>query len=147
MKSHIRGNVADEEIDKAFIAFLVGIPRKRLTILRDLRKRFGVYLLSNTNPLMWETEIKRQFRQEGLEIEDYFDGIVTSFEAKVMKPAPRIFEYAEQKLGIAPAETLFLDDSPVNCEAARGLGWNAAEVPPGKEFADVLQEFLDKENR
>lgn len=138
MASYMPAGVSDDAIDKAFVKFLVGIPRHRLEALRRLRKRYGIYMLSNTNPIMWETEIKEQFRQEGLEMEDYFDGIVTSFEAKAMKPDPAIFRYAAQKLGIVPSETLFLDDSEVNCEAARALGWNAVRIEPGEEFEAVL---------
>ena len=130
--------VTDAEIDAAFTAFLIGIPRHRLAELRELRRTHGVYLLSNTNPIMWNGFIASQFRQEGLEIADYFDGMVTSFEAKSMKPAAAIFDYAAQKLGIEPAQTLFLDDSEANCQAARALGWHAAVVPPGTEFATIL---------
>ena len=143
MASYIDKDVDYEDIDKAFISFLVGIPVHRLEKLLSLKKDFSIYLLSNTNVLMWETEIKRQFRQQGLEIDDYFDGIVTSFEAKTMKPSPEIFRYTEKKLGIVPDETLFLDDSQANCEAARQLGWHAVVVPCGKEFSDVLTAYFE----
>lgn len=126
------------DIDKAFISFLDGIPVKRLADLRRLRALYKIYLLSNTNPLMWETEIRNQFRGEGHEIEDYFDGIVTSFEARVMKPHPDIFRYTERKLGICPSETVFLDDSEANCRAAEQLGWHTVTVTPGTEFIDLL---------
>lgn len=132
------GNVSDEAIDNAFQKFLLGIPRHRLEALRSLRKRYGVYMLSNTNPIMWNGFIADQFRREGLELKDYFDGVVTSFEARVMKPDAAIFDYAADKLGIVPAETLFLDDSEANCRAARALGWQAALVAPGTEFTDVI---------
>lgn len=141
IRSHISGHVSDADIDNAFINFLVGIPVHRLEALRRLRSRYGIYLLSNTNPVMWNTEIARQFRGEGREREDYFDGMVTSFEARVMKPEAAIFDYAAEKLGIVPAETLFLDDSQKNCEAARALGWHAACVKPGTEFTDILKSL------
>lgn len=144
MAEFIPGGVDYDALDAAFISFLDGIPVYRLETLRNLRKSYHIYLLSNTNALMWETEIKRQFRREGLEIEDYFDGIVTSYEAKVMKPRPGIFEYARRKLGIEPSETLFLDDSSANCEAARSLGWYAVEVRPGEEFADVINKYFSE---
>lgn len=142
MRAFIAGEVEDAALDKAFISFLVGIPEYRLDRLRELRGRFGIYMLSNTNELMWETEIKRQFGQQGLEMDDYFDGIVTSFEAKAMKPDAGIFEYARKKLGIEPDETLFLDDSEANCEAARVLGWHASCVAPGREFTEVINEYF-----
>lgn len=142
MADRIDRKVSYQDIDNAFIAFLDGIPSHRLEMLRRLRQRFRIYLLSNTNELMWESEIKRQFRQEGLEIEDYFDGIVTSYRARMMKPAAGIFEYTRLHLGIEPEETLFLDDSQANCEAARALGWNAAVVPPGTEFDTIITKWL-----
>lgn len=133
--------VSAQEIDDAFMKFLVGIPSSRLLQLQELRQRYGVYLLSNTNVVMWEGRILEEFRKEGLEIHGYFDGIVTSFEAKALKPSPEIFRYAEQKLGIKPEETMFLDDSPANVQGAQAVGFRAALVPEGKEFIDVLKEL------
>lgn len=141
MASYMPREVSYDEIDRAFVSFLVGIPAHRLESLERLRRKYGVYLLSNTNPLMWEGEIKRQFRQQGKELEDYFDGVVTSYEAQVMKPAAEIFEYARKKFGIEPSETLFLDDSRANCDAARELGWHAVCVEPGVEFMDVIEKM------
>ena len=132
--------VSDAEIDNALNRFLLGIPGQRLQALRELRRHYGVYMLSNTNPIMWNSFIAGQFRQEGLEINDYFDGIVTSFESKCMKPSAHIFDHAAETLKIKPSETLFLDDAEVNCRAAETLGWHAALVAPGHEFMEVLHE-------
>ncbi len=133
--------VTDKEIDDAFNEFLVGIPVERLRALRELRKRYPVYLLSNTNPIMMNSKIAEEFRKEGMEIGDYFDGIVTSYEAKCCKPAKGIFDYTEQVCGIVPEETLFFDDSPSNVEAARRYGFQAVVVNPGDEFVDLLGKY------
>lgn len=138
IKALIPNHVSDAEIDNAFCQFLIGIPVRRLQQLRDLRKKYGVYLLSNTNPIMWNSFIASQFRQEGLTIDDYFDGITTSFEAKSLKPAPEIFDYACRTMGISGADSVFLDDSEANCEAARRCGWHALHVPQGAAFEDIL---------
>lgn len=134
--------VTDAEIDEAFDLFLTGIPVSRLKALRELRRRYKVYLLSNTNPIMVNGFIAGQFRQEGLEMTDYFDGIVTSYEAKCYKPDKAIFDYACATCGIEPEETLFFDDSQANVDAARAIGFNAAHVAPGKEFTDILCDVL-----
>lgn len=134
--------VSDAEIDDAFNSFLVGIPTRRLEALRELRRHFRVCLLSNTNRLMWDSEIARAFTAEGLTIDDYFDGIVTSFEARCVKPGAEIFRYAVSHLGIDPATTLFLDDSADNVAAARALGFNAEVVPPGTEFTMITDALL-----
>lgn len=131
----------DRAIDRAFCEFLIGIPLRRLVALRELRRLgLGVYMLSNTNPIMWNSKIAEEFGQEGLRREDYFDGIVTSFEARVMKPAPEIFAYAAERLGIEPSETIFLDDGEANVRAAEAAGWHAALVPPGVEFDALLRQ-------
>lgn len=131
-------DVTDVQIDDAFQRFIVGIPVHRLSALRRLRQKYSLYLLSNTNPVMWAGVIASEFRKEGFEREDYFDGMVTSFEAKAAKPARAIFDYAVDRLGIRPEETLFFDDSQANVDAARKLGFNAVLVKPGKEFTDCF---------
>ena len=131
--------VSDYQIDTAFQKFIVGIPVHRLEALRRLRcEGYGIYVLSNTNPIMWHGVIAREFGKEGLRREDYFDGIVTSFEARSLKPSPAIFRYTAENLGIDPAETLFFDDSATNVEAAKEFGFNAVEVTPGTEFIDYI---------
>ena len=138
VRQFIDGEVSDEQIDSAFCDFLVGIPVHRLVQLRQLKQQYKIYMLSNTNSIMWRSRIAEDFRQEGLEREDYFDGIVTSFEAKSIKPDAKIFHTVVEKLGIKPEETLFLDDSQKNLDAAALLGFNTLLVTPGSEFFDLL---------
>lgn len=143
LRPELPAKVTDAEIDKAFCEFLIGIPARRLAALRQLRRRYKVYLLSNTNPIMWDSKIKHEFEKEGHSREDYFDGMVTSFEAKVLKPEKAIFDYAVDKLGINPDETLFLDDSEANLKAASKLGFHTALVAPGNEFSDIIEKYKD----
>lgn len=138
LREAIGGQVTDSQIDDAFCDFLIGIPAERLAQLRELRKKYNIYLLSNTNSIMWHSKIKDEFKKEGREREDYFDGMVTSFEAKSMKPDERIFGYAVETLGIKPEETIFLDDSQRNLDAAGRLGFKTLLVSPGEEFYALL---------
>ncbi|WP_304644718.1 HAD family phosphatase [uncultured Duncaniella sp.] len=138
-----RPEVSDEEIDNAFNEFLVGIPVARLEALRALRKDYKIYLLSNTNPIMINSRIAEEFRKEGFEMADYFDGIFTSYEAGCCKPGKEIFDYTEREGHIKPDETLFFDDSQANVDAARSYGLNAVLVKPGDEFKNLLDEFLN----
>ncbi len=136
-----RDDLTDKEIDDAFMQFLAGIPVERLRQLQLLRQNYGVYMLSNTNPIMWNAKIADEFRKDGLTVDGYFDGIVTSFQAKALKPKPEIFRYAEEHLGIKPGETLFLDDSIDNVEAARRLGFHGLHIRPGDEFYAELAKM------
>ncbi len=131
--------VTDADIDDAFQKFIVGIPRHRLEALRSLRAAgHRIYLLSNTNPIMWNCILAKEFTKEGLQRADYFDGIITSFEAGCAKPDPEIFRYTCRTLGIAPADTIFFDDSEANTTAAAKLGFRTVHVRPGTEFTDYI---------
>ena len=141
VRQFIDGEVTDEQIDSAFCDFLVGIPVHRLEQLRQLKQQYKIYMLSNTNSIMWRSRIAEDFRQEGLEREDYFDGIVTSFEAKSIKPDAKIFHTVVEKLGIKPEETLFLDDSQKNLDAASQLGFHTLLITPGSEFFELLNSI------
>lgn len=54
-----------------------------------------------------------------------FDGGIFSGRVKLAKPDAAIYAAAEAQLGLDPADTLFLDDSPRNVHAARARGWRA----------------------
>lgn len=142
LRERLPEGVSDYQIDTAFQRFIIGIPQHRLEELRRLRcKGYGIYLLSNTNPIMWRGVIATEFAKEGLRREDYFDGMITSFEARSCKPDAEIFRRTAEDLGIKPEETLFFDDSQANVDAARALGFHAELVPPGTEFTAVLEKF------
>lgn len=145
LRTGLPEGVSDEDIDRAFCKFLIGIPAHRLDELRRLRRSYRVYMLSNTNPIMWKSKIRDDFGQQGLTREDYFDGIVTSFEAKALKPDRAIFDYACRKLGIRPEETLFIDDSQANLVAAAALGFRTALAAPHTEFIQVITPILEAE--
>jgi FMN phosphatase YigB (HAD superfamily) len=53
------------------------------------------------------------------------DDIVVSAEVGVAKPAARIFQLAAERLGVAPAACVFVDDWDQNVEAAREVGMRA----------------------
>lgn len=146
MRPYFPPSVTVEQIDEAFSSFIVGIPLLRLKALRELKRRFRLYILSNTNPIMFNGVIARDFAQEGLTVDDYFDGVILSYEARSCKPDRRIFDYAVERFDLDPSETLFLDDGQENIVAARRLGFNAILVEPGHEFMPLLERYFSKNN-
>lgn len=134
-------DIEDAAIDEAFGEFLKGIPAYRLEALRRLKSRYNLYMLSNTNPIMWADGIARSFAQEGKDVNFYFQGIERSYKVGCMKPDARIFRDAEERFGILPEETIFLDDSQANCDAAEALGFHTICVHPGTEFMDLLARY------
>jgi putative hydrolase of the HAD superfamily len=58
-------------------------------------------------------------------IDAIVDLIVISAEEGVAKPDPAIYLLTCRRLGLAPAECLFFDDTPANVEGARRAGLHA----------------------
>ena len=73
-----------------------------------------------------------------------FDVLVWSYQVRMAKPAPAIYRLVLNKLGTRPEETLFLDDRPVNVEAARALGLLALDFSTVDRLrADLIASGLD----
>ena len=133
------------DIRDAFEEFLVEIPIERLRILDKLKdKGYSLYVLSNTNPVMYNHWIDNNFRNDGKSINDYFDGIVVSYQEKTCKPDPEIFKRVTTRYDLKPEETLMLDDSQANVEAAKSIGLQAIRIKPeGKDsFIEVCNLLL-----
>lgn len=138
LRPYLREGVADSEIDAAFNDFLVGIPIERLRRLEELHRDHRVYMLSNTNKIMWDSKIADEFRKDGHDRDYYFDGCVASFAVKSYKPDAKIFMTALDRFGLTPEGTIFFDDSKANCDAAAALGFQTVWVCPGAEFYNLL---------
>jgi putative hydrolase of the HAD superfamily len=75
-----------------------------------------------------------------------FDVLVWSFQLRIAKPDPAIYEYTLKELGTRPEETLFLDDRLVNIDAARALGFQALQFSTVEQLrADLIASGLDRE--
>lgn len=137
IRGRMNPGVTDTQITEAFNRFLVDLPSYRLEMLRRMRMAgYRIFVLSNTNPVMFNTWIDRAFRQEGGSVNDYFDGIVVSFQELMCKPNVAIFENLMRRYGLNPSETLMLDDSEKNCRAAAEAGAHAFQI--GKTDKDDM---------
>ncbi|WP_088187091.1 HAD family phosphatase [Desulfosporosinus sp. FKA] len=91
-----------------------------LDIVRDLKSiGFKIYFLSNYQSLAYEHVRKVH------SVFNYFDGGVFSFEEKLLKPEPAIYEKLIQRYEIEPQESIFIDDTKENVEIASTIGFNA----------------------
>ena len=89
------------------------------SFLQDLKKRYRLMLLSNTN------EIHFDFVIQNYPILRMIEERLLSYQAGCMKPQARIFELAIKKAGVAPENIFFTEDRPENIEAAQRSGIQA----------------------
>ena len=75
-------------------------------------------------------------------IMDIFDVVVESSKVGVRKPEPRFYEMACEMLGVAPDESVFLDDLGINLKPARAMGMRTIKVVTADQALDDLEAAL-----
>lgn len=88
-----------------------------------------------------------------LQLTDFFDVALSGEECPANKPAPDIYLKAMRRLGVSPAKTLVVEDSPLGIRAAHKAGATVCAVTPpsaphlDQSLADVqlgeLRALLD----
>lgn len=84
-------------------------------LVREWRRRVPVALITNAT-----RRLRRDLAVVGLD--ESFDAIVNSSEVGRAKPDPAIFYAALVRMDTSAGETIFIDDSAANVEAALALG-------------------------
>ena len=110
-------------------------------LIETLRKQHQTYktaLLSNA----WDD--LRQTMHERWDIDGLFDELIISAEVKMVKPDPRIFHLAVERLGVLTSEAVFIDDIKENVEAARKEGLLAIQYLDTQQTLDELNHYLSE---
>ena len=76
---------------------------------------------------------------------ELFDGVVISGDVGLHKPQPEIFELATQRVGLPPAECVFVDDLKENCAGAEAIGMTAILHRGAESTIPELERLLDVE--
>ncbi|XP_062372623.1 acyl-CoA dehydrogenase family member 10-like [Sardina pilchardus] len=71
-----------------------------------------------------------------------FNVIVESCRVGLCKPDPRIYELCADRLGVSPQEAVFLDDLPMNVEAAAQVGMRGIQVADPAVAIRELEKLL-----
>ena len=119
VKRECRPGTTEAEILHAYNG-MIEVPVTRLELLKRLRSKYKVYLLSNIGDLHWEAA-RNMAAAVGYPMEECFDHCFCSFEMGVAKP-----DIAES--GVVPEETLYIDDFDANIEAGRRAGLLAYKI-------------------
>ena len=140
--SHSQPGVQAYHIVEAWNSMLIGIPAHRLEMLKSLRKKYNVYLLSNTNELHLDwvyKHLRRDHQVEDFE-KEFFDQAFYSHLVGDRKPLPSIFRHVIDETLQSPALTLFMDDVKENIDVADQLGFQTHWVQPGEEIGEYLRK-------
>lgn len=135
-----------EHITRPQVAFawnnmLLDFREKSLEFLEKIAERYGLYLLSNTNEIHLSAFEQILKNQTGLEsLDKFFTKAYYSHRVNLRKPNNDIFEFVLADAGIKAEETLFIDDSWNNIEAAKKLGFKTHLLLPGETIENLDYE-------
>ena len=136
-----------EDCAYGWLGYAVELPQRNLDKLIELRQRgYRLSLLSNTNPFMMQWARSSAFDGRGHGLDHYFDALYLSYEMGIMKPERRIFEMMLQGEKARPEETVFIDDSPHNTEAAALLGLHVLQPDNGGDWHGMLEDLISRCN-
>lgn len=129
-----RGKLSDEELLEGFIKNDPSIEKEIREVfenvegiiqrydyaipwIRELKEKgYHIYVISNFSQKAHE-ECKK-----ALDFLEEIDGGILSFQVKMIKPAPEIYQLLCNKYHLEAGECVFIDDLPRNVEAARKEG-------------------------
>ena len=138
-------NVTDKQIDHAWNAMLLDMPPSRIKLLEEVRKNYRTFLLSNTNAIHYPVYMTYMKQNHGInDLSALFEKQYLSFVMGMRKPNRNIFERVIQENKLAPAETLFIDDSKQHVHGAREAGLKAVWLNVEK---NTIASLFNNENK
>jgi putative hydrolase of the HAD superfamily len=133
-----------EQVLHAWNVILLGIPKHRIDFVHELAAKYRMFLLSNTNAIHVAEFEQHIDAAMGL---DYFraafEKVHYSNVLGLKKPYPETYLHLCELHGLAPARTLFIDDSVQHVRGALEAGLQAYHLEiPGEELAEVMRDFV-----
>lgn len=138
---------------EAVLAVIAGAVRPAMVATLDTLKARGFTIACITNNVPGGKMGIRgagmtRSEEAAIEVADImarFAHVIESSKAGVRKPDPRIYEMMCEKLGVVPAECIYLDDLGINCKPAAQLGMHAIKVTSGEQALADLSAALGME--
>jgi len=106
-----------EQFDESWNSIFLDPHDSIKPLVARLAESLRLVVLSNTNRIHAEVWL-RKYRS----ILRHFERIFVSYELGARKPEPAAYRKVLDYLAVPPARVLFVDDAPVNVDAARALG-------------------------
>ena len=113
------------------------VPNERLLeyIRSELRQSYKIGMLSNASYDV--TQLLFTPDQMAL-----FDTVVLSYDVGLTKPDPAMYILAADRLGVAAAECIMVDDKASHCAGAIAVGMQAVEYENMSQFTHEVQDML-----
>ena len=138
----ISSRASDAEIISAWNALLLDLPQNRINLLKRIRKKYDIFLLSNTNSIHINEFRKQIGETKYLKFYNLFKKVYYSYEIGFRKPNKEAFQIILNENNMNPKEVLFIDDSPQHITGARVLGIQTYHLKDNEDVSSVLPDII-----
>ncbi len=128
----------EAEIRRAFADFTDIVTKREETIpwIRSLKAAgYKVLVLSNFSKVAVEG------CADAMKFLEEVDGGILSYRDRVVKPDEAIYKLLMERYDLVPEKTVFIDDTPVNIETAKRLGWKGIVFQNRQQVLGELREL------
>jgi glucose-1-phosphatase len=123
--------LTNEQISNCWNSMLGEFYPEAIDKAKTLRKKYRLFLFSNTNSIHYDCVMNKYEQQFGKrDFDKLFEKAYYSHTSGIRKPYPEAFEWVLNDAGIIPAETLFIDDTISNIEGAEKAGLSTIFLKP-----------------
>jgi HAD superfamily hydrolase (TIGR01509 family) len=134
--------ITPDELKNAWDAMLIAFPEENYGMLKELKKKYRVFLLSNTNEThitAFEKLIEKVCPLS--EFENLFEKIYYSCRMHLRKPDAACFLQVLNDAGLNLEETVFIDDSIQHIQGAQHIGLTAHFLEKNIRTRTLLQKL------
>lgn len=135
-------HLTDNKIEEAWNAMLGDFRLDSLNFILKLKQKYPVYLLSNTNAIhfgKFESTLKNL---TGNSLAHYFDKVYYSHDVSLRKPNADIYEFVLNDIGAGAQESIFIDDTKINIDAASKLGLATHLLLPDETVETIFAKYI-----
>jgi HAD superfamily hydrolase (TIGR01509 family) len=135
-------NANINQVEKAWNAMLLDLPEERLQLIKKLKKKHSVYLLSNTNAIHIHAFKKQLGDKKWLAFCKLFDQMYLSHELGLRKPDVKIFEYILKEQKLKAEEVFFIDDSPQHIAGAKKIEIQSHHLLDDEDIITLFPDII-----
>ena len=139
-----RPGTTAETIEECFCSLLVELNPKAVQLIKELKGRYDMFILSNNNPIT-RAKFERMLVAAGIPGPETFRKEYYSYEMKLLKPGREIYEAVVKEIGVQPEEILFIDDSVTNVDGAEAVGIRTVFLQQGMDIREEVMKVIDNQ--
>jgi len=121
---------------------LLNLPQERISLIKSLKNKYKIYLLSNTNSIHINAFKNKLGVKKYNEFYNLFHKVYYSYKIGFRKPHAKAFQLILNENKLPAHEVLFIDDSPQHIEGAKKLGIKTYHLEDNQEVTTLFPDII-----